>query len=119
MLITKRFTFDSAHKLINYKGKCKNLHGHTYTLSVTVKGRMDKKSGMIIDLHTINDIVKSRVINILDHNFLNEFIKQPTAENIVIWVWDQLEKYLNLYKIEISETPDSYITYYGKKNENC
>ena len=114
MLVTKKFIFDSAHKLKNYKGKCKNLHGHTYVLYVTVRGKIDKKTGMVMDFSEIGKIVEKKVISVLDHNYINKIIKQPTAENILVWIWIRIEKYLKVYKIELWETPDSFATYYGK-----
>lgn len=114
MLVTKKFIFDSAHKLKNYKGKCKNLHGHTYVLYVTVDGKINKKSGMVMDFSEIKKVVEKRVIIILDHNYINKIIKQPTAENISVWIWNRIEKYLKVYRIELWETPDSFVTYYGK-----
>lgn len=114
MLVTKKFTFDSAHELKNYKGKCNNLHGHTYTLYVTVRGKIDKKSGMVIDFSVINKVVDEKILSILDHNYINKIIKQPTAENMLVWIWDQLKGYLNVYKLELWETPNCFATYYGK-----
>ena len=114
MLITKKFVFDSAHKLKNYKGKCKNLHGHTYIFYVTVIGEVNRKSGMVLDFSKINKIVEERVIKVLDHNYLNKILTQPTAENISVWIWGQLKKHLKVHKIELWETPDSFVTYYGK-----
>jgi len=114
MLITKKFVFDAAHKLIDYPGKCKELHGHTYVLFVTVKGSVDKKSGMVIDFSWLSQIVNREVVETLDHHFLNEIIGQPTAENISIWIWKRLKKHFNVYKIELQETPGSSVTYYGK-----
>lgn len=113
MLITKKFTFDSAHNLKNYKGKCKNLHGHTYVLYVTIIGEINKKSGMVMDFSDINYIVKEKVINSFDHNYINKILKQPTAENMSVWIWDKLKKHLKIYKIELWETPDSFVTYKG------
>ena len=114
MLVTKKFTFDSAHELKNHKGKCKSLHGHTYTLFVTISGRIDKKTGMVIDFSDIRKLVDEKVISILDHNYINKIIDQPTAENMSVWIWNQLKGHINVYKIELWETPDSYATYYGK-----
>jgi 6-pyruvoyltetrahydropterin/6-carboxytetrahydropterin synthase len=114
MLITKKFTFDSAHKLNDYQGKCKNLHGHTYTLNITVEGEIDQATGMVIDFYKLNEIVKSKVVNLLDHTYLNDIIKQPTAENISVWAWGQLKNDINIYKIELWETPNSFVEYYGK-----
>jgi len=113
LFVTKKFSFDAAHKLLHYKGRCQFLHGHTYFLSVTVQGQVDKKSGLAMDFNNIKNIVEKRVINLLDHEYLNKIIKQPTAENLAIWIWGKLVKELNLYKIEIWETPDSYVEYYG------
>lgn len=116
MMITKKFSFDSAHKLINYKGKCRFLHGHTYLLNVTLKGNVDQKTGMVFDFSTIKMIVEKKVLSVLDHSYINDIIKQPTAENMAVWIWKHLEKDLPIYKIELWETPDSYVTYYGKNN---
>lgn len=111
MIITKIFTFDSAHYLENYKGKCKDMHGHTYTLHVSVKGEIN--NGMVIDFKDLKKIVKENVIEILDHKLLNDLIKQLTAENITIWIWNQLKDKLNLEEIKLYETNDSYVTYKG------
>ncbi len=113
VFVTKKFSFDAAHKLLNYKGRCQFLHGHTYFLLVTVQGQVDKKSGLVIDFKNIKGIVEKKVINLLDHKYLNKIVKQPTAENLAVWVWGKLAKELNLHKIEIWETPDSYVEYYG------
>lgn len=114
MLITKKFTFDCAHKLMNYDGKCRNLHGHTYSLFVTIDGSVDEESGMVLDFGALKDIVSENVIKIFDHSYINDVITQPTAENMAIWIWDKLHKQLNLHKVELWETPDSFVTYYGK-----
>jgi len=114
MQVTKKFTFDSAHKLLNYEGKCKNLHGHTYTLFITVMGDINKKSGMVIDFVDLKDVVNKKIISILDHVMLNEVIEQPTAENLAVWIWGQLKDKINICKLELWETPDSFVTYTGE-----
>lgn len=116
MLLTKKFTFDCAHKLINYDGQCKNLHGHTYSLFITVEGEVDEKSGMVIDFGVMKNIVKINVVDVFDHAYINDIIAQPTAENMASWIWNKLHKHLNMYKIELWETPDSFVTYCGQKN---
>ena len=113
MEITKEFTFDSAHQLNWHQGKCKNLHGHTYKLRVTVKGEI-KQNGIIIDFGELKKIVNESVIEQLDHKFLNDIIDNPTAENLIVWIWDQLKSKLNLSEIRLWETPTSYVTYKGK-----
>lgn len=114
MLVCKEFTFEAAHKLLNYKGKCANLHGHTYKLQITVSGPV-KKDGMVMDFTELNKIVETAVLKKLDHSYLNEIIKQPTAENISIWIWDQLKKPLRMYQITLWETPTSYVVFNGDK----
>ena len=111
MLIRKEFTFDAAHNLTQYHGKCERLHGHTYRIAVVVKGAPDKES-MVIDFCELSSIVKERVLNVLDHSYINEILPQPTAENIAIWIWKQLEQAVlrdncKLEIIEVWETASS------------
>ena len=113
MLLTKDFTFDAAHNLINYHGKCEKLHGHTYRLRVIVEGTPDSE-GMIIDFIELKAIVKERVISRLDHAYINDIIAQPSAENIALWIWDELEESVRrencrLYEIHVWETADSRV----------
>lgn len=112
MFITKEFTIDSAHQLDWHQEKCKNLHGHTYKLAVTLRGGLNK-NGVVIDFREIKSIVQTQVIDKLDHRFLNDIIKNPTAENIAIWIWQRLKPHLNLYEIKLYETPDSQVAYRG------
>ncbi|APT74198.1 6-pyruvoyl tetrahydropterin synthase [Thermosipho melanesiensis] len=117
MFVTKEFTFDAAHNLIKYHGKCEKLHGHTYKLLVTVAGKKDEE-GMVIDFLELKKIVKENVLNILDHSYINEIIEQPSAENIAEWIWERLKEKLNteryfLYEIKLYETPTSYVTLRG------
>ena len=113
--ITKVFSFDCAHRLYDYDGKCKNIHGHTYKLEITLKGNISN-SGMIIDFHDLNDIVNKNIINKVDHIYLNDiFDFNPTCENLAIWIWSELSKIVDcneyvLSKIILWETPTSYIT---------
>jgi 6-pyruvoyltetrahydropterin/6-carboxytetrahydropterin synthase len=113
-LISKEFKFDSAHNLVGYNGKCENLHGHTYRLKITFEGDI-KEDGMIIDFTILKKIIKEKIINILDHRYLNEIIKQPTAENIALWIYNELKDDFEKYKVKISEinlweTEDSSVT---------
>lgn len=110
MLIAKEFIFDSAHKLLRYKGKCANLHGHTYKLHVVLSGAV-QKNGLVMDFTDIKKIVDKNVISVLDHQFINDIIKQPSAENIAIWIWNQLAKYLPLYEIKLWESPGNFVIY--------
>ncbi len=113
--ITKVFTFDSAHHLNNYNGKCKNIHGHTYKLEVSVKGVADQ-NGLVIDFHDLDDMVKDNVLDYIDHKYLNEiFDFNPTCELLGVWIWDTLDRVLGetnceLEKVVLWETPTSFIT---------
>lgn len=113
MKVTKIFTFDSAHNLVNYNGKCENLHGHTYKLEVTVEGKPDN-DGIVIDFIKLKKIVDESIIEKLDHKYLNECFKfNTTCENMVVWMWNELKPLLktslyHLYKIRLWETPTSY-----------
>jgi 6-pyruvoyltetrahydropterin/6-carboxytetrahydropterin synthase len=103
MFLTKKFNFNSAHKLPNYKGKCKNLHGHTYHLEITIQGKADKKTGMIIDFYDLEKIIENQILNKIDHCYLNDFVKNPTTENIANWIWEKLKKTFNDYDFELFE----------------
>lgn len=90
MLVTKIFTFDAAHYLTNYYGKCEKLHGHTYTLEVTLEGEV-QSNGLVIDFVTLKRVVKKHVLEKLDHNLLNDVIENPSVERVTVWIWDQLK----------------------------
>ena len=117
MFITKEFLFDAAHRLTEYKGKCEHLHGHTYKLHVTVEGSI-KKNGLVVDFVDLKKIVNEKVLNKLDHSYLNDFFKNPSAEIVIKWIWAQLKdmkKYgVKLYEIVLWENPTSFVTYRGK-----
>jgi 6-pyruvoyltetrahydropterin/6-carboxytetrahydropterin synthase len=111
VLIRKEFTFDAAHNLVHYHGKCEALHGHTYRVAVVVEGKPDEE-GMVIDFTELSAMVKERVISRLDHAYINNIIEQPTAENIAAWIWDRIENELRrpnckLARVEVWETPTS------------
>lgn len=111
MLVTKEFTFDSAHFLPKYHGKCEKLHGHTYKLHVTISAPVNPEDGLALDFGEIKKIVQDKVLEKLDHAHLNDIIEIPSAENIAIWIWKQIEKDLPVYEIKIWETPTSFVTY--------
>lgn len=88
--VSKEFKFVAAHRLPNHKGKCSNWHGHSFVCEVSIRKRLDPDSGMVIDFGYIKDILEEHVISKLDHSILNDYIQNPTAENIAIWIWNQL-----------------------------
>ena len=109
--ITKIFTFASAHYLPNYNGKCSNLHGHEWKLEVTIKRRMDTKTYMVMDFSYLKKIVNKHIIDSLDHILINDLISIPTAENIMVRIWEVLmfdALLKGIYSIRIWESKDSY-----------
>ena len=113
MRVSKVFSFDSAHFLLSYHGKCETLHGHTYRLVVTVAGVPDAE-GMVIDFILLKKIVQEEVLSVLDHSLLNDILPQPTAENIAKWVWQRISEKVRrdraaLFEVEVWETPTSYV----------
>ncbi|MCZ2101688.1 MAG: 6-carboxytetrahydropterin synthase QueD [Chitinophagales bacterium] len=117
MLIFKQFTFDSAHFLPNVHDghKCKNMHGHTYRLTVYVEGTPDSQLGWVMDFGDLKEIV-APIVDALDHKTLNEVkgLENPTCENIAIWIWNQIKPQLtSLSKVELYETPTSGAIYMG------
>ncbi len=108
MLVTKRFTFEAAHHLPDYPGKCVRPHGHGYRLEVTIAGPV-RDDGLVFDFHDLKRIVEDRVIARLDHRDLNEMMAVPSAENIAAWIWKELGD-LELHQIRLYETEDSWVT---------
>lgn len=118
MIIYKSFTFDSAHYLPEVpKGhKCGNMHGHTYSLKVFVSGEIDPVTCWFMDFEDLKNTINP-VIARLDHQVLNEIegLENPTTENVVIWIWNQIYSRLpELVKLELSETPGSGVIYEGR-----
>lgn len=117
MEIFKQFTFDSAHMLPNVTEghKCKNLHGHTYHLTLFFEGELDEKMGWVIDFNDIKAAVKP-IIEQLDHKYLNDLegLENPTCENMCVWLWSKIKPQLpQLSKIKLNETPTSGAVYMG------
>lgn len=136
--ITKIFTFETAHVLYNYDGKCKNMHGHSYKLFVTVKGNPiddinNVKNGMVVDFGDIKKIVNAEIIDVWDHSVLvngnsphHELGKdlenkghkvifcnyQPTCENMLYEIAEkikhQLPETVTLAYLKLHETENSY-----------
>lgn len=115
MLVSKSFTFDAAHQLTDYHGECENLHGHTFRLVVTIDHPV-QKDGMAYDFVHLKKAVREVVVSRLDHTFLNDLMKNPSAENLAVWIWRELEKVLpvKLDEIQLHETPTSWVTYRGE-----
>jgi 6-pyruvoyltetrahydropterin/6-carboxytetrahydropterin synthase len=140
--VTKIFRFEMAHALWGYDGLCKNIHGHSYVLKVTVIGTPiedleDKKLGMVIDFGDLKRVVNKYIVDVFDHSLiLNEkapvdkfsevkemfdrrkwFDFQPTAENLVIYfagiLLAQLPSNVKLHSIRLYETVNSYAEWFA------
>jgi 6-pyruvoyltetrahydropterin/6-carboxytetrahydropterin synthase len=144
--ITKQFNFETGHALYGYDGKCKNVHGHSYKLSVTVIGTpisdtSNVKYGMVIDFGDLKKIVKEEIVDVFDHATvfnkntphieLAKELKdrghdvilvdyQPTSEMMVIdfakKINDRLPSNIKLHSIKLQETDTSYAEWYASDN---
>jgi 6-pyruvoyltetrahydropterin/6-carboxytetrahydropterin synthase len=144
--ITKQFSFETGHALYGYDGKCKNVHGHSYKLSVTVIGRpitdtSNVKFGMVIDFTDLKKIVKEEIVDQFDHAtvfnkntphielahelqtrghhvILVEY--QPTSENMVIdfaqRIQNRLPSRIELHSLKLQETDTSFAEWYASDN---
>jgi 6-pyruvoyltetrahydropterin/6-carboxytetrahydropterin synthase len=115
MLLLREFSFDAAHKLVHYHGKCENLHGHTYKMMVEISGTPDDE-GMIVDFVKVKETVQAEVISKFDHNYLNDIIPQPSAENIARYAFEHLNDALrgpnySLSAVRIWETANSSVIF--------
>lgn len=114
MFVSKEFKFDAAHNIVDYHGKCEKLHGHTYRLRITLRGE-PAADGMILDFAVLKKIAKDRVVDILDHSYLNDILPQSTTENTAQWIWEQLTEELkgpnySLHEVVLWETETSFVT---------
>jgi 6-pyruvoyltetrahydropterin/6-carboxytetrahydropterin synthase len=115
--IGRVYTFQSSHLLPHVpKGhKCGRLHGHTYSLEVELVGARDATLGWLVDFAMLDVVVKTLVLEPLDHRHLNEVdgLENPTSEAIVDWAWDRLSSYgwpanVNLRRVRVSENGYSW-----------
>lgn len=144
--ITKQFSFETGHALYGYDGKCKNVHGHSYKLSVTVIGepisdRSNVKFGMVIDFSDLKKIVREEVVEVFDHatvfNKNTPHVElarelesrghhvilvdyQPTSENMVIdfaqKIASRLPSSISLFSLRLQETDSSFAEWYLSDN---
>ncbi len=144
--ITKQFSFETGHALYGYDGKCRNVHGHSYKLSVTVIGKpledsSHVKYGMVIDFSDLKKIVKAEIVDVFDHATvfnkntphieLAKDLKerghnvllvdyQPTSEMMVIDFSEKIKKHLpkniSLHSLKLQETETSYAEWFASDN---
>ena len=143
--VTKQFEFETAHALWGYDGKCKDIHGHSYKLTVSISGKQiddssNPKYGMIIDFSDLKAVVKTHIVDVFDHCLLvngntphkkyaeveSGFAKimlcdyQPTCENMLADMVGRLLKHLpaqvKLKRVTLQETSSSYAEWYADDN---
>jgi 6-pyruvoyltetrahydropterin/6-carboxytetrahydropterin synthase len=132
--LTRRAEFSASHLYHNPAfsadenrrvfGKCNNPngHGHNYTLEVTVKGEVDPRSGFVVDLKQLKEVMQHEVLDAMDHRFLNKEVPEfstriPTTENLAIVIWQRLSPKLNhakLHRVRVYETQDLFADFYGE-----
>jgi len=132
--VTRRLRFNAAHRIHNPDlsdaenttlfGKCNNpnWHGHNYTLDVSVTGPVDARTGYVVDLGRLRDLVQEVLLEHLDHRNLNldvDFLRgiNPTSENIVVACWEVLAPRVapgRLTRLRLWETPNNYVDYEGR-----
>ncbi|HWR37212.1 MAG TPA: 6-carboxytetrahydropterin synthase [Clostridia bacterium] len=133
--LTRKCEFSASHHYHNPEftaeenrrifGKCNNLHGHghNYALEVTVKGEIDDRTGFVIDLKDLKEVLNSEIVEAMDHRYLNKEVPEfataiPTTENIAIAAWKRIHSKLTvarLHRVRLYETPDLFVDYYGEE----
>jgi 6-pyruvoyltetrahydropterin/6-carboxytetrahydropterin synthase len=145
--VTKEFSFEMAHALWNYDGPCRNVHGHSYRLFVTLYGKPleeqdNPKNGMVIDFSDLKNIVKKEIVDVFDHSVVisRQFDKektdmfsalfgntvlvdyQPTCENLVSDFAGRIAKRLpsgiGLHSLKLYETATSFAEWYAVDNQH-
>lgn len=109
--VSKEFSFAAAHFLTKYHGKCENLHGHNYRLIVTVTGSLNADY-LVIDFLDLKQIVKTNVLDQLDHTNLNDRFPNPTCELVAQWIFQQLKPHCAVQTVQLWETDSSSVTYH-------
>lgn len=131
--VSRKSHFNAAHRLYRKDwsfekndaifGKCNNpnFHGHNYEFIVSVTGDIDPETGFVMDLKILGDLMKAEIEDAFDHKNLNldvpEFLDlNPTAENIVVVIWNKLREKINKeheFEVTLYETPRNFVTYKG------
>ncbi len=143
--VTKQFGFEMSHALLNYDGLCRNIHGHSYKLQITVSGEPFQdaggpKDGMVIDFSILKKIVQEQIISKLDHSLminekaptdkLNQLGQmyerhqvvpfQPTTENLVVYIADVMKtilpEHIELFSVRLFETSSSFAEWFASDN---
>lgn len=133
--LTRIEKFSSAHRLhrtawsdhdnVTTFGKCNNVHGHNYTLEVTIKGGVCPSSGMVMNIAQLKQILEEHVLGLLDHknidvdvDYFRDNMIVSTSENLAVFIWHQIEGQLpdnvKLQRVKLFETDKNIVEYYGE-----
>ncbi len=117
IILQKDFEFESAQSLASFPEghKCRKIHGHSFKITISVRGPVDLKTGIFYDHARISEAMRP-LIDRLDHSYLNEVpgLENPTIEVMCHWFWEKLAPLLpGLYEIELHETPRARCIYRG------
>ena len=147
MRVTKQFGFEMSHALLNYDGLCRNIHGHSYKLQITVTGEPlqepgSPKDGMVIDFSVLKKLIQEQIISQLDHSLMiNEKAPtdklsqlgqmyerhqvvpfQPTSENIVVYIAEKIKPMLpsnvELFSVRLFETSSSFAEWFASDQKS-
>lgn len=118
MKITQAFEFEAAHHLPNVPAshRCKRLHGHSYRIELRLEGKVDLRTGFVVDFFDV-EAAFGPLLERLDHHCLNEIdgLENPTAENIAVWIWMRAKGALpQLSAVVVYETANCWAEYDGK-----
>ncbi|MGC6469983.1 MAG: 6-pyruvoyl trahydropterin synthase family protein [Flavobacteriales bacterium] len=136
LYVTRRERFNAAHMLwndnwseeknLNIFGPCanKNWHGHNFELFVTIKGKINEDTGFVVDLKDLSQLIKTKVIDKLDHKNINldvDFMhgKMASTEVLAVSIWQELEQDIRkiggiLHCVKVKETENNFVEYFGK-----
>ena len=143
--VTKQFGFEMSHALLNYDGLCRNIHGHSYKLQITLIGEPvqdneNPKNGMVIDFSVLKKLINKKIVNELDHSLMinaaapHQSLKelgemyerhhlvdfQPTTENMVVYIAEKvkilLPEHLELFSVRLYETSNSFAEWFASDN---
>jgi 6-pyruvoyltetrahydropterin/6-carboxytetrahydropterin synthase len=117
IILSKDFEFESAQALPQFPEghKCRNIHGHSFKVTISVRGPVDEASGIFYDHAAISDAMRP-IVDQLDHAYLNDIpgLENPTIELMARWLWEKLAPQLaGLYEIVLHETPRARCIYRG------
>lgn len=128
--LRRRMAFAAAHRMYHPDveesvfGKCANLHGHNYVVEIIVRGKVNPKTGFVVDLKKLKELMEEKIMKVFDHKNIDTDIPYfreknivQSAENICIFIWNSLKNEIpdgaELYCVRLHETENNMVEYYG------